>query len=71
MAEQGPGTTLHSPRVPITSVSIDTSMRVALRMECNNTSPKTIKDCMRKSAHFLYGRTRSTCNSSSPEDANY
>jgi hypothetical protein len=71
MAEHGPRAILHSPEVPIISVRPNTSMRVALRMECNNTSPKTIKDCMRKSAHFCYGRTRSSCNSSFPEGANY
>jgi hypothetical protein len=42
-----------------------------LGMECDNTSPKTIKDCMKKSAHFGYGRTRSSCNSSFPGGANY
>jgi hypothetical protein len=31
-------------------------------MECNNTSPKTIEDYMRKSAQFGYGRIGSWYN---------
>jgi hypothetical protein len=48
MAEQGPRAILHSPKVPIISVGPDTSIWAPLRMECHNTSPKTIEDYMRK-----------------------
>jgi hypothetical protein len=55
MAKQGPRAILHSPEVPIISVGPDTSIWAPLQMECHNTSPKTIEDYMRKSAHFRYG----------------
>jgi hypothetical protein len=71
MAEQGPGATLHSPEVPITSVGSNTSMKAPLGMECNNTSPKTVEDYMGRSAHFRYGRARSSCNTSFSGGANY
>jgi hypothetical protein len=71
MAEQGPCATLQSPKVPITSVGPNTSMRAPLGMECDNTSPKTIEDYMRKSVLFRYGRIGSWCNTSVPEGENY
>jgi hypothetical protein len=71
MPEPGPGATLHFPEVPITSVGHDKNMRALLGMECNNTSPKTIEDYMRKSAHFCYGTTGSRCNISITGGANY
>jgi hypothetical protein len=54
MAKQGPGATFHSLEVPITSVGHDTMLRPPQGIECNNTSPKTIEDYMRKSAQFGY-----------------
>jgi hypothetical protein len=38
-------------------------------IECDNTSPKTIEDYMRKSLHFHYGRTQSAYNTSFPGGA--
>jgi hypothetical protein len=37
-------------------------LRPPQTMECNNTSPKTIEDYMRKSAQFGYGKIGSWCN---------
>jgi hypothetical protein len=71
MEEEGPGPTLHTPEVPITSVGPDTSKRAPLGMECNNPTPKTIEDYMKKSAYFRYGRIGSWCNTSFPGGANY
>jgi hypothetical protein len=71
MAEQGPRVILHPPKMPIISVGPDTSIWAPLRMECHNTSPKTIEDYMRKSAHFRYGRIGSWCNTSVAKGANY
>jgi hypothetical protein len=48
MAEQGPGATLQSLEVPITTVGPDTSMRAPLGLQCINTSPRIIEDFMRK-----------------------
>jgi hypothetical protein len=62
MAEQGLGATFHFLEVPQQGVGSDTFFRPPQGMECNNTSPKTIEDYMRKSARFSYGRTRSWCN---------
>jgi hypothetical protein len=56
MAEQGPGATFHSLEVPQQGVDSDPLMRPPQDMECNNTSPKTIEDYMRKSAELGYGR---------------
>jgi hypothetical protein len=70
MAEQCLGATFHSLEVPITSICPDTILRPPQGMECNNTSPKTIEDYMRKNAQFGYGRTRSWCNISFPGGAN-
>jgi hypothetical protein len=50
MAEHGPRTILHSPKVPTISVGPITGMGAPLGSECNNTCPKTIKDYMGKSA---------------------
>jgi hypothetical protein len=71
MAEQGPGATLQSLEVPITSVGPDTSMRAPLGLQCNHTSPTTIEDFMRRSAQFRYGRKGSWCNIAVPGGANY
>jgi hypothetical protein len=71
MAEEGPNALLQSPEVPITSLGPDTSIRAPFGDECDNTSLKIIKDCMRESAHFGYGRTRSSSNSSFLGGANY
>jgi hypothetical protein len=71
MAEEGPNALLQSPEVPITSLGPDTSIRAPLGLECNNYSPKTIEDYMRKSAHFCYGRIGSWCNTSVAKGANY
>jgi hypothetical protein len=71
MAEQGPGATLQSLEVPITSVGPDTSMRAPLGLQCNNISPKTIEDFMRKNAQFGYGGTGSWCNIAILGGANY
>jgi hypothetical protein len=49
IVEQGPGAILHFPEVPITSVSLDTSMKAPLGMDCNNTSLKAIEDYMKNS----------------------
>jgi hypothetical protein len=57
MAEHGPGATFHSLEVPQQGVGLDTLLRPPQEMECNNTSPKSIEDYMRKSAQFGYGRT--------------
>jgi hypothetical protein len=37
-------------------------LRPPQTMECNNTSPKTIEDYVRRSAQFGYGKTGSCCN---------
>jgi hypothetical protein len=71
MAEQGPGATFLFLEVPITSVGPNTMLRAPLGLECNNTSPKTIEDYMRKSAQFRYGRIGSWCSISIPRGANY
>jgi hypothetical protein len=71
MAEQGPGAAFYSLEVPITSVGNDTMLRAALGLECNNTSPKTIEDYMRKSTQFCYGKIGSWYSISIPGGANY
>jgi hypothetical protein len=50
MAEHGPRTILHSPKVPTISVGPDTGLKAPLGSECNNTCPKTIEDYMGRSA---------------------
>jgi hypothetical protein len=50
MTEQGLGATFHSLEVPQQGVGSNTLLRPPQGMECNNTSPKTIEDYMRKSA---------------------
>jgi hypothetical protein len=59
MAEQGPGATFQHLEVPIHSLGADTMLKAPLGLECNNTSPKTIEDFVKKSAQFNYGRTGS------------
>jgi hypothetical protein len=59
MAEQSPDATFHSLEVPQLAIGPDTLLRPPQGMECNNISPKTIEDYMRKSAQFGYSRTRS------------
>jgi hypothetical protein len=59
MAEQGPGATFHFLEVSEQGVGPENLLRPPQGMECNNTSPKTIEDYMRRSAQFGYGRTRS------------
>jgi hypothetical protein len=48
MAEQGPGATFQHLEVPIYSLGADTMLRAPLGLECNNTSPKTIEDFVKK-----------------------
>jgi hypothetical protein len=56
LAEHGPGATFHSLEVSQLAVGSNTVLRPPQEMECNNTSPKSIEDYMRKSAQFGYGR---------------
>jgi hypothetical protein len=71
MVQQGLGESSQSPKVPITSVGPDTTIRAPLGKECNNTCPKTIEDYMRNSASFCYARIGSWCNTSFSGGAKY
>jgi hypothetical protein len=71
IAEQGPSATFYLLEVPIQGLGTEGLLRPPQGMECHNTSPKTIEDYMRKSAHFRYGRIGSWCNTSVAKGANY
>jgi hypothetical protein len=59
MAEQDLTTTFQHLEVQLHSLGADTMLRPPQGMECNNTSPKTIEDFVKKCSQFGYGRTRS------------
>jgi hypothetical protein len=56
IVEHGPRATFHSLEVPQQGVGPDTLLRQPQEMECNNRSPKSIEDYMRKSAQLGYDR---------------
>jgi hypothetical protein len=70
MAEQGPSTAFQHLEVPIHSLGANTMLKPPQGMECNNTSPKTIEEFVKKSAQFGYGRTGSQFGISTSGGAN-
>jgi hypothetical protein len=50
MAEQGSSTTFQHLEVPLHSLGAEAIMRPPQGLECNNTSPKTIEEFVKKSA---------------------
>jgi hypothetical protein len=59
MPEQGSAATFQCLRWRQLAVGPDGYLRLPQTMECNNTSPKTIEDYVRRSAQFGYGRSES------------
>jgi hypothetical protein len=59
MAEHGSSATFQHLEVPIHSLGAEAMLRPPQGMECNNSSPKTIEEFVKKCAQFSYGRTGS------------
>jgi hypothetical protein len=56
MTEQSPAGAFHLLGVASTCFGSEACIGYLQDMECTNISPKTIKDYMKKSAQFGYGR---------------